>query len=79
MFLMPSQFEPCGLAQQVALAFGCIPVVRYTGGLADTVREFNPYTLEGNGFVFDNVDDNEFCDARTRYMSTIVSMIISGN
>ncbi|MBI5050513.1 MAG: glycogen synthase, partial [Nitrospirae bacterium] len=58
-FLMPSKFEPCGLAQLVALAFGCIPIVRYTGGLADTVREFNAYNNTGNGFLFgpDNAGD----------------------
>ncbi|MGD9015559.1 MAG: glycogen/starch synthase, partial [Candidatus Omnitrophota bacterium] len=64
--LMPSQFEPGGLAQLVALSYGCIPVVRRTGGLADTVQEFNPATGKGNGFAFDNADDNEFYDAVAR-------------
>lgn len=53
MFLMPSRFEPCGLGQLISLRYGCIPVVRRTGGLADTVQDFDPRTGEGNGFVFE--------------------------
>jgi len=52
-FLMPSRFEPCGLGQMIALVNGTIPIVRKTGGLADTVMDFNPETGEGNGFVFE--------------------------
>lgn len=51
-FLMPSHYEPCGLGQMIALAYGTVPVVRATGGLADTVHEFDVLTGEGNGFVF---------------------------
>ncbi len=53
-FLMPSLFEPCGLGQIYAMNFGTIPIVRNTGGLADTVEHFNSETLEGNGFVFND-------------------------
>lgn len=52
MLLIPSYYEPCGLAQMIALRFGTIPVVRYTGGLADTVTEYDPKTGQGNGFGF---------------------------
>ncbi len=51
-FLMPSLFEPCGLGQIIAMAYGTIPVVRETGGLKDTVRAYNEFTDEGNGFSF---------------------------
>ena len=49
---MPSLFEPCGLGQLIAMAYGTIPVVRETGGLKDTVRAYNEFTGEGNGFSF---------------------------
>ncbi len=52
LFLMPSRVEPCGLAQMIALKYGAIPLVRKTGGLADTITDFDPITKEGNGFTF---------------------------
>ena len=52
-FLMPSLYEPCGLNQMYSLAYGTVPIVRKTGGLADTVFAFDPSTGTGNGIVFE--------------------------
>jgi len=52
-FLMPSLFEPCGLGQLISLKYGTIPVVRRTGGLADTIIDFHKDRGKGNGFVFE--------------------------
>jgi len=59
MFLMPSKYEPCGLNQMYSLTYGTVPIVRETGGLADTVIKFNDKTEEGTGFVFKKYDSDE--------------------
>ena len=56
MFLMPSQYEPCGLNQMYSLRYGTIPIVRRTGGLADSVQHFDPDTRQGTGVVFNDYD-----------------------
>lgn len=56
--LMPSSFEPCGLAQMIGLRYGSLPVVHATGGLRDTVVPLNAAENTGNGFVFENHDPN---------------------
>jgi len=66
MFLMPSRFEPCGLGQLMALRYGTIPIVRKTGGLADTIADFSPRTGKGNGFVFEQYDPAELLKAIKR-------------
>src|SRR6202171_154600 len=56
MFLMPSRLEPCGLGQLISLRYGTIPIVRATGGLADTIDDWDPVRQTGNGFVFTAYD-----------------------
>jgi starch synthase len=64
MFLMPSRFEPCGLGQLIAMRYGAVPVVRNTGGLADTVKDI--IQANGNGFVFQNYAASEMLEAIKR-------------
>jgi len=66
MFLMPSQFEPCGLSQLIALRYGTVPIVRETGGLRDTVLSYNEYTDEGNGFSFFNYNAHDMLNTIQR-------------
>lgn len=65
-FLVPSQFEPCGLTQLIAMHYGTVPIVRETGGLKDTVEPYNMFTNTGNGFTFDNYDAGLLLDAINR-------------
>lgn len=60
-FLMPSKYEPCGLNQMYSLKYGTIPIVRKTGGLADTIEEYR--NGKGNGFIFDKYDPGELMKA----------------
>ncbi|MBP1994817.1 glycogen synthase GlgA [Paenibacillus eucommiae] len=58
-FLMPSQFEPCGIGQLIALRYRSIPIVRETGGLKDTVQSYNEDTGQGTGFSFSNYNAHD--------------------
>jgi starch synthase len=70
MLWMPSRFEPGGLAQLIALRYGTIPVVRTTGGLADTIRDYDPALKKGNGFRFGQYDPWQFFAAVVRAAET---------
>ena len=59
LFLMPSIFEPCGLSQLIAMAYGAVPIVRETGGLCDTVFSYNEFEKTGNGFSFTMPNPND--------------------
>ncbi len=65
-FLMPSRYEPCGLSQMYSLKYGTVPVVHATGGLEDTIEEWNPEQGTGTGFKFGSYDVGAFLDAVRR-------------
>jgi starch synthase len=66
MFLMPSAVEPCGLGQMIAMRYGCVPVVRATGGLADTVADYTAKRGRGTGFAFADYTPEACQDALRR-------------
>ncbi len=74
MFLMPSRLEPCGAEQLIALRYGAIPIVRATGGLADTIENYKPSVRgersRGNGFVFDEYNSSSLMSTLRRAVET---------
>lgn len=69
MFLMPSKYEPCGLNQMYSLRYGTLPIVRATGGLADTVEDLDQKPKSGTGFVFEKYDAKQMLDAVKRALA----------
>ena len=71
MFLMPSKYEPCGLNQMYSLRYGSVPVVRSTGGLADTITDFSEQTRDAaNGFAFESYTPRALLDTVRRAVRT---------
>ncbi len=70
LLMMPSRFEPCGQSQMIAMRYGTVPVVRRTGGLADTVTDADDYPGEGDGFVFDEPSAEAFVAAGLRAIAS---------
>ncbi len=68
MILIPSRYEPCGLTQMIAMRYGCVPVARATGGLRDTIRDYNA-NRRGTGFLFDEAHPEALADALRRALS----------
>ena len=69
MFLMPSHYEPCGLGQMMALRYGTVPIVRKTGGLSDTVADYNPNTERGTGFQFEEYSGSALIECVRRALA----------
>lgn len=69
MFLMPSKYEPCGLNQMYSLVYGTIPIVRKTGGLADTVQNYNSKDKKGTGFVFTKYESKDLLGALNKALT----------
>jgi starch synthase len=74
MFLMPSRFEPCGLGQIISLRYGTIPIVRATGGLAETITDFNADNKNGNGFSFGEFSSDALLEAVERALEVYENM-----
>ncbi|HEY2989891.1 MAG TPA: glycogen synthase GlgA [Candidatus Binatia bacterium] len=73
MFLMPSKYEPCGLNQIYSLKYGTVPIVRATGGLDDTIEDYDPLAGTGNGFKFTGYSGSELLQAIKRALAVCVN------
>ncbi len=69
MFLVPSRFEPCGLGQMISMRYGTVPIVRRTGGLADTVNDYAQGLETATGFTFDKYNSNSMVEAVDRALA----------
>jgi len=69
LFLMPSRYEPCGLGQMIAMRYGAVPVVRRTGGLADSVPPYDAQQNTGAGFLFDDATPQALAEALSRALA----------
>ena len=78
MFLMPSRYEPCGLTQMIALRYGTIPIVRTTGGLADTIIDISKNLESGNGFEFEEYSSGTMAEAIHRAIEAFNSKEVWG-
>ncbi len=67
-FLMPSKYEPCGLAQMIAMRYGTVPVARATGGIKDTIADYNHRSGRGTGFLFSGYDASALAECLKRAM-----------
>jgi len=67
--MIPSKYEPCGIVQMIALKYGTIPVARNTGGLSDTIVDYNPFSNKGTGFLFDDYNVSAFFEALKRALA----------
>ncbi|MCX7793192.1 MAG: glycogen synthase GlgA [Thermodesulfovibrionales bacterium] len=67
-FLMPSRYEPCGLVQLIAMRYGTIPVARATGGLKDTIEDYNHLSGKGSGFLFSGYNGSAMLESLKRAM-----------
>lgn len=65
-FLLPSHHEPCGINQLIAMRYGCIPIAREVGGLYDTVKNYEPTTKKGTGFLFEKFNSHSLFAAIIR-------------